>query len=252
LLFVRQRGRRHLQRTVAGDALYEYACETVAKSRDAKTRIQRALAGDVPAIAIAAPRLIANKFLPSILADLLAKNPTVQITLHSETQERVWQLINSGAVDIGFVFAANPPPRYASRNVGAYDLVFIASPANPLAGRASVNVEDLREQPFVGGLKNSEFYQLVVGELARIGLKNIRVVLHLQDGVAVTHAVARNAGIAYAFRETVADLVRRDLVILPVAGPQPRLNLFGVRPRRRLVSSAVDELLATIETKLAE
>lgn len=253
LLFTRQRGRRHLSRTAAGDALFDYACDTLSKTREVEAKIQRVHAVETQGIRIAAPRLVANNLLPPILAETLAKNPSAEITLHSETHERVWDLVQSGAVDIGFNFAQAKPAKQIAREIGYFDLVFIASPTHVLSRSRSVTVRDLAAHPFVGGLADSGFYRLVSDELARIGLTKLRVVLHLQDGIAVKRAVAEGAGIACAFRHTVQDDVARgELVMLPLAGPQPRLCLFSIKAAKSEPSRLRDSIIKQIETKLAK
>lgn len=228
-LFLRQRGRRHLRPTDAGEALYRYACEAATKSRELNEALQRVRSQGEQRLAIAAQRVLANALLPGVLAEFLAQHSEARVSLHSETQEAVWQRVRSGAADLALLFARRPPDWPGARRIGALELGFVAAPAHPLARAHAIRPEQLAAHGFVGGLTDSEFFRLLVEEMKHIGLVGCRFILHLQDTSAVKQAVMRNVGLACTFALAVREEVARgDLVMLDVAGPMPRLPVYGI------------------------
>jgi DNA-binding transcriptional LysR family regulator len=229
-LFERQRGRRHLRPTPTGDELYRYACEAVSRSREISATLKRTQAAGAQRLTIAAQRVLANNVLPAVLADFLVHHSAARVSLHSETQELVWQLVRSGEADIALLFARQKPQDMRSQLIGSLELAFIAAPSHPLASRPSITPQELVDHAFVGGLQESEFFRLILEEMSDIGLHGCRFVLHLQDSVAVKRAVVENVGLACTFRLAIQhELSRGELVVLPVSGRTPRLPLYCVR-----------------------
>ncbi len=226
-LFLRQRGRRHVTLSAAGEALYRYACDTVARSKEVSETIRRV--GTKHELSISAQRILANEILPGVLAELMTTHPSARVSVHSETQERVWELIRSGETDVALLFARKTPERCVSRLLGSLRLAFIASPLHPLAQRRWVTPAELALHGFVGGLEASEFFRLIADGMSDIGLHQCRFLMHLQDSNAVKHAVVHNVGLACTFQLAVQEEVARGkLVILPVTGEMPVLPIYWV------------------------
>jgi DNA-binding transcriptional LysR family regulator len=248
-LFFRQRGRRHLARTAAGDTLYQYACEAIARSK----QIDELIRQDRKAqrLNIAAQRLLANNILPSALADFQSDAPDAQVSVHSEIQERVWELIRSGEADVAVLFARNKPERVDARLLGSLPLVLIASHAHPLAKKRNVALSDIISHGFVGGLKESEFFQMVLGALADVGLRGCRFVMHLQDSAAVKQAVLRNLGIACTFRLVVQEeLARKELIAIRLSMDIPRLPVYAIHGPGEQPNGLASRLIDRIEETL--
>jgi DNA-binding transcriptional LysR family regulator len=104
---------------------------------------------------------------------------------------------------------------------------------------------------FVGGLKESEFFQMVVGALADIGLRGCRFVLHLQDSAAVKQAVLRNLGIACTFRLVVQEeLARKELISIRLSMDIPRLPVYAIRRPGEQPNGLASRLIDRIEETL--
>lgn len=250
-LFLRQRGRRHLRPTSTGDALYRYACEVVAKSEEFNQVIRQTRAADAQRLTITAQRVLANNVLPAVLADFLTRYPEARVSVHSDTQELVWQLIRSGEADVALLFARKRPEEFDATLIGSLDLAFIAAPNHPLAVRESVSPAELAAYGFVGGLPESEFFGLIREEMQEIGLQNCRFILHLQDSRAVKQAVTRNLGLACTFQLAAQEeIARGELVVLRIAGRTPRLPVYFMRRPTVQARSLISALVPLLERQL--
>ena len=252
-LFIRYRGRRHVQTTAAGELLERYASDALLKAEELEQSLSLARAADARTLRIAAQRILANNEVSAILADVMKQDPQIRITLHSETQEVVRRLFVSGEADLAFLFAGEQADDASPELIGFKRLGFIASPAHPLASRRSIEPPELSEWPFVGGLRESEYFGLVREAAARIGVEGMRFILHLQDSTAVQRAVAGNAGIACTIVSAVRDeLLQGRLVVLPVLGKQPRLAIRCLnRTRGSVLRSLAESLVVGLRVKWA-
>jgi DNA-binding transcriptional LysR family regulator len=227
-LFVRQRGRK-LRPTTAGAALYAYALDAVSKAEELRSALKQCDPAATQGFSLAAQRTLASTLLPSALANFLQRFPEARISMHSETQEIVRQLVKSEEVDLGIFYASDDRDHDADR-IGREQLAFIAAPSHPLASRQQIDPHELRNFSFVSGLKQSQFFRLVDERLARIGLSEYRAVLHVQDTASVKRAVALNLGVACTLRSAVQEeLVSGTLVLLPIAGETPELDICCLR-----------------------
>jgi DNA-binding transcriptional LysR family regulator len=102
-------------------------------------------------LTIAAQRLLANHVLPGVIADYMIEHPAARVVLHSETQENMWELICSGTADMALPsVAAGKGMR--SELAGHLELKFMAVAQHPLAARSSIDISELPNYGFVGGL----------------------------------------------------------------------------------------------------
>jgi DNA-binding transcriptional LysR family regulator len=194
-LFVRRRGVRNVL-TPAGETLYRYACEAISKSAELHRSLDIMKAAAPQTIALAVQRSIANQVLPGALASFLRTRKDARISVHSETQEAARELFETGKVDAAILFAKSAS---ADRNIvflGLQRLAFVAAPDHPLVGRTPIAIAELHEHNFVGGLPESQFFSLIESILKDSGLAQYRVVLHMQDSIAVKNAAMLGLGIA--------------------------------------------------------
>lgn len=217
-LFVRQRGRR-LRPTDSGEALYRYSCRVLMASEEAQIELKE-LQGDVIALSLGLQRSLACRILPTHLSSFLQAHPFARVSVHSETQEGLTKLLRGDGVDIGLLFSPVQVPGYVSETMGEERLVLIASPTHPLAGQRAIEPQRFEEFDFVGPLQKSQFSILVDDELRRIGIRERRVVLSLQDTASVKQAVVHGMGIACTLRSSCqAEIEAGEVVILDVAAP---------------------------------
>ncbi|MCC6889588.1 MAG: LysR family transcriptional regulator [Hyphomicrobiales bacterium] len=229
-LFVRQRGRK-LRPTAAGEALYTYATEAMAKAQALEARIKSCNNAE-PGFSLAAQRTLASAMLTAPLASFLRMHPQARISMHSETQETVQDLVRRDAVDLGILYALDGSSD--AQVLGREQLVFIASPEHPLARRRDIDVRELVRHAFVSGLRESQFFGLVRKSLARVGLVDYPIVLHLQDTPSVNRAVALNVGLACTLRSAVEeDVATGRIVLLSIAGRLPELRICCLTSPRR-------------------
>ncbi|MDF2114518.1 LysR family transcriptional regulator [Roseiarcaceae bacterium H3SJ34-1] len=226
-LFLRRRGHKN-EPTAAGEALFSYACQSASHRTELSDQLRRLGAESVNVLSIAVQRNVANYAMPRGLASFLRTNPAARISIHSETQEAVADLYKSGRVDAAILFAdgsLSDTPLI----IGRQKLVLVANAGHPLARRRNIPVEDLAAYAFVGSLDKSRFSGLIRRALNSIGLRDYRVILHLQDSVAVKNAALHGIGIACTLWNVVETEVSDGrLVLLDIRQQLPSLLVEAV------------------------
>ncbi len=219
-LFLRSRGRRNVI-TPTGQALYKYACEALSKSAEFQIAVKRFDASAPHTITMAVQRALANYMLPRVLAPFMRNNPAANICVHGETQEAALDLFRAGTVDTAIVFATPETNEFEGTIIGAEPLRIVASPSHPLAQRKSVALAELEHFDFVGALRGSQFYALVDATLKASGLPKYRVILNMQDSVAITNAVIHGIGLACTLSCVLQQGIAEGKLVVIETDPVP-------------------------------
>lgn len=223
-LFVRQRGRR-LRPTEGGEALYRYSCNILAASRETQDTLHK-LQRNGETLTIGLQRSIAGHIVQQHLAGFLARHQAAQVSIHSETQEGMSELLHRNGIDIGLLFAPVEASGYISEIIGHEPLVLIAAPTHPLARKRSIAPAEVEKHDFVGPIQKSQFYKLIDTELRRIGLRSRKTTLSLQDTASVKQAVSHGLGIACTLQSTcVEEVQRNEVVVLDLDAPKMSLSV---------------------------
>ena len=141
-------------------------------------------------------RAIGNYLLPQVLAPFLSRQRDARMSVYSETQEAAVSLFRAGSVDVAIVFETPQTSDLGGIIIGAEPLLIAAAPSHPLAARECVTLQELENFDFIGGLRGSQFFELVESTLRGAGLSKYRVALHMQDSVAIKNAAAHGLGLA--------------------------------------------------------
>lgn len=246
-LFLRSRGRRNVI-TPTGQALYQYACDALSKSAELQIAVKRFDASAAQSVSMAVQRALANYMLPRVLAPFMRSHPSANIRVYSETQEAALDLFRAGAVDAAIVFATPETKEFEGSIIGSEPLRIAASPGHPLAKRKRVALSELEHFDFVGGLRDSQFYALVDATLKASGLPKYRVILHMQDSIAVANAVIHGIGLACTLscvlQQGIAD---GKLVVIETDPPPPpvpvKLLVRPGAPSRAFIDALVPSLV---------
>ena len=250
-LFLRSRGRKNVI-TPAGEALYKYACEVLTKS----VELQKAVRGyDVDAaqtLSIAVQRAIASYLLPQVLAPFLRGRRAARMSVYGETQEAALSLFRAGAVDAAIVFETPQTADLDGVVIGAEPLLIAAAPSHPLASRKRVTLAELESFEFIGGLRESQFFELVETTLRKAGLTRYRVALHMQDSVAIKNAAVHGLGLACSPACVLEDEVKAGKLVAVRTHPNlPALTIKLLRKPAAPAQKLLDEFVPCLSQAIA-
>lgn len=246
-LFIRHRGRSP-RLTAMGQTFHAYAADAVLRATEIGTTLRADRDSDSGRFSVAAQRNLANLILPGYFAAFLKANPGAKIVSFSEIQENVLGMIRNDEVDIGLFLAIGPVPGIRSDVMGHLELALVAAPDHPLAVRRNIRPEDLAGFPFVGGIAESHFARMIATMLRRSGIKDVDVVLQLQDGVAVKNMAQHGVGVACSLHCAVEpELAEGSLVRLHLADGLGPLQVRWAYAQNREIPQIAFSLIRYLE-----
>lgn len=205
-------GARLLERTTRNVALTEegaiFVDEARALLRQAESlsarfqarRRTRATTLKVGAIDSAAAGLV-----PLVLHDFRERRPDVAVQLVENKTIRLLPRLLSGGIDLAFV----RPPEVADKSFEFFFLfhetpVVAVPERNPLAGRESLSIEDLADQPMIISERRSRphSHDLTMQLFAEAGLQ-ARVAFFAEEKYTIVNLVAADVGLAIVPRWTL-------------------------------------------------
>jgi DNA-binding transcriptional LysR family regulator len=135
--------------TEAGRVLAEYARRMVGLRNEAMRQVAELKTLKAGTLTIAAHETAAVYLLPAALRMYLRKFPDVKVGIYRSRLNEIPRQVMDREVDVGFV--KDEPAFHELRSIEVHtdEMMCIASPNHPLAGREAVSVRDLGSEQFV-------------------------------------------------------------------------------------------------------
>lgn len=209
---------RRLKLTTLGRDLAAAAERTLAAFDEVDRLAEDLLAARRGTVRIMASSTPGSYVLPGIVAAFLRDVPRASIELHIQPISNLWAAFEAGQYDFAVVPAMGLPEQFATEPLYDDPVVFFASPASPLAGRASVELGELATETIVGKFVESH-WRMIVRELERRGFRAERQVT-LIPPEGVKRMVAAGSGVGILLESSIRrELARGMLVRLPISDP---------------------------------
>lgn len=191
--------------------------------------------------------------VPLVLHDFRERRPDVAVQLVENKTIRLLPRLLSGSIDLAFV----RPPETADKAIEFFFLFhetpIVAVPeCHPLAGRESLAIEDLKDQPMIIPERRSRphSYDLTMQLFAEAGLQ-ARVAFFAEEKYTIVNLVASEVGIAIVPRWTVRMPVS-GVRYIPLAAEEARDRLpLAAAWLRGSHDPSRDDLLALLRTNVA-
>lgn len=145
-----ERSSRRITLTPAGDEALRDARAVLARTEALRSRSRDAAAGQAGRLAIGFISLAAYAYLPEVLRRFTADHPRVTLALQESTTDQMLADLDSGALDIGCLFASPTlPPTLAYQATNRDPLIVALPEAHPLAALQAVPLERLAGEQFL-------------------------------------------------------------------------------------------------------
>ncbi len=145
-----ERTSRHIQLTPGGEEALRDARAVLARTESMRQHAGSAARGHGGALSVGFISLAAYSFLPDVLRRFTTDFPDVRISLHESTTDQMLGDLESGALDVGCIFASPLLPATLTYRATNRDPLIIALPEHhPLAHLARVPLERLADEQFL-------------------------------------------------------------------------------------------------------
>lgn len=144
------RSGRKLRLTEAGLRFADFAARLLALAEEARAAVAEAARTPRPPVRLGALETLCATWAPPVLARIARAHPDLQIVLGAASSAELRTAVRDGALDIAFLFGAQPADlELESEVLGHDELMFVAPPDSRLARHRTVGPEDVVREAFL-------------------------------------------------------------------------------------------------------
>ncbi|MER5480952.1 LysR substrate-binding domain-containing protein [Streptomyces sp. NPDC002734] len=239
------RSTRHVELTEAGHHLVGHARALVAEEERALAHMRELATGHAGRVSVGFIGTATYDVLPRVARTVRARLPRVTLELRGETlTPQLVEGLRSGAFDLAVLRGAVDAEDISTLPLRSEPLVAVLPAHHRLAGRRSVPLADLAEEPFVihPSQHRSSMYDLVLAACRRAGFEPSQV-LEVGETATLVVLVAAGHGVALV-PASVQSLHVEGVTYVPLTGGESVDLLLARRARRD--PAAVDQVAAVV------
>ncbi|WP_229743519.1 LysR substrate-binding domain-containing protein [Aliidongia dinghuensis] len=196
---------------------------------------------------VAAMASLGVRFLPEILTAFRRERPGVNVALTVTSSQNVVEMVQAGQVDLGFALSVAHSPAVVVQPLASLPGVVVLPRDHPLAGRAVLAPEDLRDAPFVQLGREDRARHIIEDLFLQRGVA-LESMVQTHLAVSACEFVAAGAGVAVV-EPVTASYYRDRLAVRPMA-PAIYFEMFVVTALSRPGSAMIDGFVATVRERL--
>lgn len=212
------RNSRGVQLTAAGQAFVPAARALLAQAGAAMREAREVAQGQAGELQIGFAGTLLYCGLPQLLERFQVSHPRLRLVLRElSSSEQLSELLRD-RLDVGFVHTPRVPPGFEQVLVASQSLVACLPHAHPLAGAASVRLEQLQGQSLVvvSRAVSPDYHERILAECELAGWLP-PVVHELRHWLSVVALVAQGQGVALV-PEALAQSALAGAVFVPLQG----------------------------------
>ncbi|MEU3554693.1 LysR family transcriptional regulator [Streptomyces fragilis] len=239
------RSTRHVELTEAGHHLVGHARALVAEEERALAHMRELATGHAGRVSVGFIGTATYDVLPRVARTVRARLPRITLELRGETlTPQLVEGLRSGAFDLAVLRGAVDAEDISTLPLRSEPLVAVLPAHHRLAGRRSVPLADLAEEPFVihPSQHRSSMYDLVLAACRRAGFEPAQV-LEVGETATLVVLVAAGHGVALV-PASVQSLHVEGVTYVPLTGGESVDLLLARRTRRD--PAAVDQVAAVV------
>ena len=228
--------------TPAGEAFRPYAADVLGLVQQGRRAAQEAADFSTRTLSIVAVATAAEYVVPSLLRAFASLHPEIRLALEVANRATLFDRVREHEVDIAI--AGRPPEdeRIEGRAFLENEIVAIAAPDDPVAGRRQVRPDELADRVWLQREPGSGTRELVSEFLAGHDLRP--KTLTLGSNGAIKEAVRLGLGVSLQSRRAVEqDLAAGTLAEIHVLGGLPHREWYTLRSATVPPRPAVEQFL---------
>lgn len=178
--------------------------DTLLHHADALSAHMEQLARKTRPLRLGIPPMIGALLLPRLFREFFSVHPEIEVAITEGGRRELLRLLEENQLDLVFLPHDRPVENaYHTAAVARLETVLVVNPAHPLAGQASVQIEDLAEIPLV--LFKNSFFQTET-MLHRFQAKGLspKVLLYTDQLSTVRRLISSNIASGFLFRDLVS------------------------------------------------
>ncbi len=212
------RGGKGTKTTPAGDILFQYAKQIIAKMDEARRMIAEYDERGSGTIRIGAGGASCEHLLPSVLHEFRVRFPNSEIRVISGHSDLTIERLRSGDIDVGMISLPSPTTGLQTFDLGSDELVAIAPANDPWNDLRRIPHEEFERRPLIVYERRSSAFKLFEETMVRSGIFP-KVLMELDHLGAAVGMVRAGMGVSVLPGWAVqASSEKGELVTRPIGG----------------------------------
>lgn len=178
-----------------GKLFYSYANQVISDIGEAKQKIQDMVDPYHGTISLSFIQTLGSSFIPDLISDFQKEFPNIQFQLSQNITNIIVKEINAANIDIGFCSPIEANENLCSIPVLTEELFLIVPVSHRLAGKESVNLSEVADDPFILFKPQTVLHDLINNICNEAGFHPKKVFEGYEEGT-VADLVGANLGIA--------------------------------------------------------
>ncbi|KMS88785.1 LysR family transcriptional regulator [Prauserella rugosa] len=241
---------RRVRLTPQGEALLPAAYDIVHAFDTAERVVAHAGDGAVGKVAIGFAGPSSHPLISALAQQVRQDQPGIELALSSTTfGSDAMNQLTDGTLDLAIVRWDSTPPGLRSRVVRVDHYVIVVPESHPLAGRTSVSMEELADEPwvFLEASSGSSLRDIAIRKAEEAGFAP-KVAQHGPDTWTLMALVAAGVGLTFTVDTAFRNVITTGLSVIPLEdGTEEALARLVWRTE---TSPAVDRVLELSEIAL--
>jgi DNA-binding transcriptional LysR family regulator len=238
---------RSVRPSAAGEAFAPYAADVIGLLEQGGRAAREAAEAAARELWIGAVTTAAEHIVPPLMEAFSALHPEIRLSVDVGNRERVFERVRSHRSDVAIGGRPSGEGVVGERFLDN-PIVIITAPADPLAGRRSVPIEELDRRPWLLREEGSGTRTMTEEFLAGYDLRP--PILTLGSNGAIKQAA--RAGLGVSLQSLLAVQLELDLGLLAtidVRAPLPQRHWYLLRSEHGPVRPPVEEFLAFVRSE---
>jgi DNA-binding transcriptional LysR family regulator len=236
--------------TPVGEALYGYATRLLSLRNEAVSAVADLSNLRTGRLRVGANESISMHLMPQLAEAFLKSYSGIRIELHCESSARLVIELEDRRLDLALLSFEPTERDLESEFIMNDELVLITSPKHPFAGRPSVHIADLGEQPVIVMDVSSAWHKQMMDAFIQF-----KAPLHLTVENAPIEAIKKmvSLGLGIGFVPLMCvreEQARRELAVVAIDGFHQERSLYVVR--RRAVQSHAAKAFVQVAVSFGE
>jgi DNA-binding transcriptional LysR family regulator len=242
------RGSRPVQLTQVGLRLARHGRAVTSQLSAAEQEVLELLGRQQTRLRVGAFPSALTTFVPTALRRFRRVRPDVELSLVDGHMPQLIGLLDSGAIDLAVVYGSEGS---AGLGPGPLELHHLCDDAftvilprgHRLANRRAIRLAELADDQWIGSRSSSTWFRIVVDACRAEGFTP-SVALTTDNYLGVQAMVASTLGVAVV--PALAVRPSRQLVALPISGPQVVRRIWAARTSLLPDTPVVDDLVTSL------
>jgi DNA-binding transcriptional LysR family regulator len=238
---------RRIRITPAGEALLHLSHRIFQDVKDTVARITDTQASLIGPVRLAGGMTVSLYVFPALLRDFRKHHPDAEIKITAGSTDKCLAGLRSGLADVALLTLPINDPDLVTVPALQEELLVVSSPTHPLASKAKVTPEDLRDQPFVL-FESGSNTRRVVDEFFLRNQITPQIVTETENVEIIKALVRAGLGLSIISYQAVSREVASGQFFCARLAGQTLIRETGwVYVRANRVPRAVQEVLASFD-----